>query len=143
MNIENSASLDKTKLIQDLDYELVRWKSMHGIETATDARRFVKEQLVYSLRMIWQGRFDKYSKEHCEIIDRLAHAYLPPECNYVGAKRSTQVLEGQDHDQLAMLVFDRVWNDYMADDSHGLERPPVEQKPLPLLKRFLTLFKRG
>lgn len=131
----------KIQLINDLGYELLRWQDRAEIKDSQDAFRFVEEQIVYSLRMIWQGRFDKYSKAHCEIMDRLSLAYLPKDCNYTGAKRSELVMEDKDHTQLAKEVFAQLWAEYLSSDAHGLPRPPSPEQPVSLYKRFLALFK--
>lgn len=134
---------EKHQLISELGYELIRWQIMPAIKTQPEAYRFIKEQVVYSLRMVWQGRFDKFSSEHCELINRVSLAYLPEKYGYGGAKRNNTVMKDQDHTQLAIEVFDRLWEDYMADDGHGLPRPFVVEQLPPLHKRIINFFKRG
>lgn len=109
--------------------DLTAWNQRSPSPTNSgEAKRFCKELVEYSLRMLWLGRYDKMSEAKRNAYSEVSLAFLPDFCNYTGPKPGEVAMSDLNHYELADQVFEKFWNEYLADDDLSLIKPPSQKK---------------
>lgn len=134
------AAIDpNSKIVDLLKSELDFWKiSPNSRMTERQARKMVQERLVYALRLVWQGRYSKFSRDLADAVDQASFIYLPETSGYEGSRPNTTVMIGMDHDALAEFVFDKLWISYLLIENPQFE--PTKTKNPSLIQRIYTFF---
>ena len=122
--------------------QLTDWKSRSPAPTDPEsAKRMVREGTEYMIRMVWLGRRDKMSRELWDALDAVSKEVLPESYAYTGAMLMEVMLKGHDHNELARMVFDQLWDAYMADPDPTVEKPPIQRKK-NVMEAVVDFFRR-
>jgi hypothetical protein len=115
-----------------------RWRGQITANEADEAKEYVREHFIYSLRMFWQARFAKMDSDSRSLFDWVSRNLLPKEVSYAGIRNDQFLIDHADHDQLAYQIFDSLWGHYATCSDSGLD---WEEKRT-FTSRLLGLFRR-
>jgi hypothetical protein len=121
-----------------LGSSLTRW-DQSGMVSEPQAKKLVKEPLMYLLRMFWQARYDKLSAEQVLPFDTLCQEIMDPSMGYKKPLRSV-AMPGQDHYALADSVFEAILALYLADNQITIKKPVLEGKEVGIFSRLKSIF---
>lgn len=118
--------------LAELNSDLNVWKvGSPQTMTLEKAKQLAEERMVYNLRMVWLGRYDKLGRERAEALNAASMAFLPDAIGYTGSKNGQCVLTGQDDYKLAEQVFEKLWQQYLlSNDLSHLEPPKSVAKSI-------------
>jgi hypothetical protein len=126
--------------LAELNSDLNVWKvGSPQTMTLEKAKQLAEERMVYNLRMLWLGRYDKLGRERAEALNAASFAFLPESIGYTGAKNGQCVMAKQDDYKLAEHVFEKLWQQYLlSHDLSHLEPPKTAVKSM--LQRLKDAF---
>lgn len=132
--------MNKDQFLAELNADLSAWKfsSSEGM-TLEKAKKMAEESVVYSLRMLWLGRYNKLGRERAQALNAACFAYLPESLGYPGAQNGEIILAGQDDTALAKAVFECLWQQYvLSQDLEHLQ--PAKTPRASILQRLQKFF---
>jgi hypothetical protein len=129
--------MTQDQFLAELTSDLNVWKvGSPQTMTLEKAKQLAEERMVYNLRMVWLGRYNKLGRERAGALNAASLAFLPEAAGYTGSKNGQCVMVEKDHYALAKLVFEKLWQQYLL--SHDLSHL---EPPKPAVKSMLQRLK--